>query len=179
MLLHFLCLAVARSITMNIRLMAHHPRHWKASGATMPREERDMLFNLTLQMIENDTLVHTMGSLRPYLWHVNIQFQLDAFIYLLREIRRQPRGDLFDRAWDQLQKVYNMHKEVITQDYALYLAIGKLAIRGWDARESHLSRIHQGNTDPPHFIAALQLKLLAGKDFRTKTDDIILNHQVM
>ncbi len=53
--------------------MAHHPRHRKASSATMPREERDMLFNLSLQMIENDTLVHTMGSLKRYLWHVNIQ----------------------------------------------------------------------------------------------------------
>lgn len=175
--LHFLCLAVARSITMNMRLMAHHPRHWKASGATMPREERDMLFNLSLQMIENDTLVHTMKSLKPYLWHVNIHFQLDAFIYLLSEIRHQPPGDLFDRAWDQVQQVYNTHKELITEDYALYLAIGKLAIRAWEARESLLSRIYQGNIDPPHFIAALQLKLPARKDFRTKPDDTILNHQ--
>ena len=177
--LHFLCLAVARSIIMNIRLMAHHPRHRKASGATMSREERDMLFNLSLQMIESDTLAHTMGSLKPYLWHVNIHFQLDAFIYLLSEIRHQPPGDLFDRAWDQVQQVYDMHKELITKDYALYLAIGKLAIGAWEARESHLSRVYQGNIDPPHFIAALQLKLPARKDFRTKPDDTILSHQAL
>lgn len=175
--LHFLCLAVARSITMNIRLMAHHPRHWKASGATMPPEERDMLFNLSLQMIENDTKLHTMTSLKPYLWHVNIHFQLDAFIYILSEIRRQPPGGLFDRAWDGVQQVYNMHKELITEDYALYIAIGKLAIRAWEAREAHLSRMYQGNIDPPRFIAALQQKIPANKDPKPKPDGRILNHQ--
>ena len=154
--LHFLCLVVARSIITKMRLSAHHPRYRKDVNSAMAHEERDRLFNLSLETIEYDTLVHSTKSLKRFLWHVKVYFQLDAFIALLSELRHRPPGEVSDRAWHQIQEVYSSHPELVTENFALYIAIGNLTLRVWETREAWLARVHHGRVDVPTFIIRLR-----------------------
>ena len=153
--LHFLCLVVARSIITKMRLSAHHPRYRKADRAAMPNE-RDRLFNLSLETIEYDTLVHSTKSLKRYLWHVRVYFQMDAFIALLSELRHRPPDEVSNRAWHQIQEVYSSHPELVTENFALYVAIGNLTLRVWETREAWLARVNHGRVDVPSFIIGLR-----------------------
>lgn len=58
----------------------------------MPQEERDMLFSESIKMLEYDALGHREKLLWRFRWHINVHFQLDAFIYLLSELKRRGRG---------------------------------------------------------------------------------------
>ncbi|PVI03122.1 hypothetical protein DM02DRAFT_268080 [Periconia macrospinosa] len=156
--LHTLCIAVAKSITANMRLMAHHPRHWKGRDSHMPQDERDILFSLSLQMLENDNMVHSAPGLKRYLWHVQVNFQFDAFIILLSELRRRPNGEHSNRAWKQVEEAFNTHRELTSDDSALYIAIGNLTLRAWEIREAHLAQRNQSHVEVPGFIATLRAK---------------------
>lgn len=156
--LHSLCIAVAKSITANMRLMAHHSRHWKGRDSHMPQAERDILFSLSLQMLENDNMVHSVPGLKRYLWHVQGNFQFDAFIILLSELRRRPNGEHSHRAWKHVQEAFNTHRDLTSDDYALYIAIGNLTLQAWEIRETQLAQQNQGHVEVPGFITILRAK---------------------
>lgn len=156
--LHFLSATVARSAICKMRLVAHHPRQYPDRGARMPQKEKDMLFSNSLKMIEYDNLVQSTESTQRFLWHVNVHFQLDAFVYMLGELRHRTAGDLADRAWWQVNEVFEHHPEMITETKnALFVAIGHLTIKAWEAREAEFARQHQSPPEvaPPHFISML------------------------
>ncbi|CAI6340673.1 unnamed protein product [Periconia digitata] len=156
--LHALCIAVAKSITSNMRLMAHHPRHWKSKHSNMPQSERDILFSLSSGMLENDNMVHSIPGLKRYLWHVQVNFQFDAFIILLSELRRRPKGEASSRAWHHVQEAFNTHHELTSDDYALHIAICNLTLQAWEAREAHFAQQNHGHVEVPDFIATLRAK---------------------
>lgn len=164
--LHSLCIAVAKSITANMRLMAHHPRHWKGRESDIPQAERDILFSLSLQMLENDNMVHSVPGLKRYLWHVHVNFQFDAFIILLSELRRRPNGEHSNRAWNHVQEAFNTHPELTSDDYALHKAIGNLTLRAWEIREAQLAQQNQDHTAIPGFIATLRAKRDSNQEFK-------------
>ena len=68
--LHFLTSIVGRAALSTIRLVTHHPSQYPDGGASMPREEKDMLFQLSMKMIKYDQLVRATKILHKYLWHV-------------------------------------------------------------------------------------------------------------
>ncbi|KAK9352189.1 fungal-specific transcription factor domain-containing protein [Lipomyces doorenjongii] len=158
--LHLLSSLLARTAVCQMRLKAHHPRQYPDKGANMPQSEKDMLFSTSLKMIEYDNLTHASKCIQGYLWHVNVFFQLDAFIYILSELRARVAGELVDKAWQQVNLVYDYHPEMITdRRHALYFAIGNLAVKAWEKRvgcAEHTQGIYQLTT--PHFISALYLQ---------------------
>jgi hypothetical protein len=154
--LHMLSATVARTAICKMRLVAHHPRQYPDNGASMPQEEKDMLFATSLKMIEYENLGQSMKSMKRFLWHINNYFQLDAFVYLLSELRRRTEGPMVDRAWEQIQEVYDNHPELITDTAnALFVAVGNLTLKAWTSREAELRRNHRGH-EVPNFIRALR-----------------------
>ncbi|KAK9330883.1 fungal-specific transcription factor domain-containing protein [Lipomyces starkeyi] len=158
--LHLLSSLLARTAVCQMRLIAHDPRQYPDKGANMPQSEKDMLFSTSLKMIEYDNLAHATKSIQGYLWHVNVFFELDAFIYILSELRTRLAGELVDRAWQQVNLVYDYHPEMITDTRnALYFAIGNVAVKAWEKRVAsaeHTQGIYQLTT--PRFISALHLQ---------------------
>jgi hypothetical protein len=155
--LHSLSAAVARSMVCKLRLVTHHPRQLPDKGASMSREEKDMLFSTSLKMVEYDTLGQSTKSMKRFLWHINVHFQLDAFVFMLSELRVRKSGQLADKAWEQIQEVYDNHPEIINdRSNALYVAVGRLTVRAWEQREAELARQQQRQPEVPNFITQLR-----------------------
>jgi len=151
--LHLLVIYVAKSVICTMRIMAHHPRQYPDKGASMPQREKDMLFTESLKEMEYDSLGHTTKSIRGYLWHVTSHFQLDAFIYLVSELRHRTSGDLVERAWQQIKISYENRPELITDTKnSLYVAIGNLALKAWAKREEAMGSYQA----PPRFVSLLR-----------------------
>ncbi len=151
--LHLLVMITAQSVICTLRIMAHHPRQYSDNGASMSQEEKDLIFTECVKEIEFDSLGHTNKSTQGYLWQIKEHFQLDAFIYLLSELRHRISGELVDRAWRQIELVFK-HRPEFTQGTknGLYFAIGNMALKAWEKREAALD----GSQPRPKFVTLLR-----------------------
>ena len=169
--LHFLSAIMARSAICKMRLVAHHPRKYQDRGAQLPQQEKDMLFNNSLKMIEYDNLVQSTQSTQKFLWHVNVHLQLDACVYMLSELRHRTTGERVERAWRQLDEVYENHPEMIDDTKnTLNVAFGNLTIKAWEAREAQLVRLHQGTFEAaslPRCVSKLRSQRITARAAQT------------
>lgn len=133
---HLLAIYLGRSSVCQMRLSTRHPQMYPDKGASLPREEKDRLFFLGLQVLTYDNRVYSDKSLAPYLWHVAMSFPFEAFILVLTELLTRTDGDIIDRAWTNVSQVYEDHPELITESRtnALFFAVGSLTLRAWEVR---------------------------------------------
>jgi Fungal specific transcription factor domain len=157
--LHLLSVGGARSAICKMRLVAHHPSQWPDKGASMSQSERNMLFSTSIKMVEYDILGLATKAVEHFLWHINVYFQLDAFVFMLVESRNQPFGPLADKAWCLVSETYKYHPELITDEMnELYVAVGELALRVWDARAADVARRIQEAEMVPSCISTLRAR---------------------
>jgi len=62
----------ARSAVTGMRLRCHHPRQYSDKGASLPQEEKEMLFRLALKIIQYDNLLHSSETMQHFRWHVKV-----------------------------------------------------------------------------------------------------------
>jgi hypothetical protein len=156
--LHLLAIYMSKSVICTMRLMAHHPRQYPDKGATMPQKEKDMLFSESLKELEIAAMGHSNKLVQGFQWHIHVHFQLDAFIYLLSELRHRTTGEQVDRAWQQVETSYEHRPEMLTETKnSLYYAIGNLTLKAWAKREE-AGGLYQGpqQVTPPRFISVLR-----------------------
>jgi hypothetical protein len=139
--------------------MSRHPRQYPDRGASLPQKEKDMNFSICVQLLEQDVMGHAEKGVHRYLWHINLQFQVDAFVYLLSELRRNPVGNIADKTWPTVLETFERHPEItIATNSPLYVAVGRLALKSWQARETKYAL--QGQSPPegslPPIISLLQ-----------------------
>ena len=161
--LHFLSLMVAKFSICMMRLQSHHPRQNSDGGMRISQEEKTLLFSNSVKAMEYENLIHSNSGTQRFLWNVAVHFQYNALIYTLSELRYRMVGVEIDRAWQQIEEFYEHHPEILTErKNALYVAIGNLTIKTWEARDVELARQHRSlQTEPPHFISKLR-SLTAG-----------------
>jgi hypothetical protein len=158
--LHQLCIYMTQSVVCHMRLQAHHPRQYPDKGASMPQQEKDMLWAESLKELE----IHTTGqldkSVQGFCWHTHVQFHLDAFIYVLSELRIRTTGDLVERAWRQVEMAFDNRPEMITAEKStLYFAIGNLCLKAWGAFEVAGGRYQGTQLLPtPRYISMLRAR---------------------
>ena len=164
--LHFLSIIMARSAILVLWLRAHHPRQSPDNGASMTQEEREMMFVKSLKYLEYENVGHSSKIAQQFYWHTSNHFQWHAFIYALSELRRRTIGEGVDKAWQQVSEIYSHHPEMLAEGKtSLYQAVGNLAIKAWEARETEYMRRH-GYLPPggaPHFINSLRLQRRGSK----------------
>ena len=68
--LHYLTSIVARAACGTMRLITHRPCQYPDGGAGMPREEKEMLFNLSMKIVKYERLARETKPLSKFLWHV-------------------------------------------------------------------------------------------------------------
>jgi hypothetical protein len=156
--LHLLCIYMSQSVICTMRVMAHHPRQYPDKGASMPQKEKDMVFSESLKGLEIASMGHARKEVKGFLWHTRVHFQLDAFIYILSELRFRTQGEMVDRAWKQVEQAYTDRPEMIKETRnALFFAMGNLCIKAWKAREE-AGGLYQGTQlmAPPRFISILR-----------------------
>ncbi|KAL8830933.1 MAG: hypothetical protein Q9170_005507 [Blastenia crenularia] len=156
--LHFLTKMFARTAIYRLRLVAHHPRHYPDKGVSMPTEEKELLCRLSLNMIENDNMMHRNKSADKFSWFINSNFQFPAFIYLISELRHRTRGELADRGWQALDEAFGHRIQFITErrHSPMFQATSALALKAWQARELDISAHSEPLPEPPNYIVTLR-----------------------
>lgn len=137
--LHFLTIGLARSQAAALRLRIQLP---KIRNQTASDTERKELFQLAQKVLETDAAVHAHAGLRKYQWHIR-PFLLwgawDSLILVLTTIWK--RRDLLsisetEAAWKSILQIYHNHNELLDSRKALHMALGRLALKTWDAHQS-------------------------------------------
>src|SRR6202012_4892734 len=134
--LHILAGSIVRIVCGKLRFQLCHPRQFQDGGAGMEAKEKDKLFETCLTMIERDNFLHSTESIRGFVWRMDHQFQIDAFVYLLSELRFRASSSLADKAWSEISETFTHRQNMISDvENPLYAAIGNLALKSWEVRD--------------------------------------------
>ncbi|DAA77947.1 TPA_exp: putative C6 transcription factor [Trichophyton benhamiae CBS 112371] len=159
---HLLTWVVGYSCIVMLRFRARS----FSRDAQNSQEVRDALFADTLQIIANYHTFRLTPGIQRYYWHVTANFQWHAFIHLLNELQTRTEGEQVDRAWEEVGNVYTSKPELLSEaKNPLYIAIGNLTLKAWDARKVSLARasggLSQDTIVPPCFIEPLRARRMA------------------
>lgn len=153
--LHILARYFASLIISKMRLTVRHPRRFPDRGSSMPEDEKQKLFDICLSIIEKDNLVHSTGCLRGFLWPVDQEFQVDAFVYLLSELRYQNPSPLTEKAWSEISKSFKHHPNILFAGSLLHVAVGNLTLKSWESWEARAQHQQFPHPSKPEFILQL------------------------
>jgi hypothetical protein len=159
--LHILTGSVVRIVCGKLRFTLCHPRQFQDGGASMGAKEKDKLFETCLIMIERDNILHSTESIRGFKWRMDHQFQVDAFVYLLSELRFRPSGTLADKAWSEISETFSHRPNMISDvENPLFVAIGNLTLKSWEVRDQQLRRQYPNSQlpSPPYFVKQLEAR---------------------
>lgn len=114
--LHGLTHAMAKLAVARMRFKVHHPQRQAAVNGGevyMTPEESAMLFHSAVTLLEMvDVGIHSIVSSHLFL-HMTSKFQIDAYIYVISDLRKRCSGDRVDMAWTLVKNLYNEHPELI------------------------------------------------------------------
>ncbi|KAF7554345.1 hypothetical protein G7Z17_g2987 [Cylindrodendrum hubeiense] len=143
--LHNLAYAISNLTIAHMRLKVHHPRgRAAATGGEvyMTQRESDMVFESALTLLEmvdigfrsnfsSRLFAHMTGQ--PHMPHI------DAYIYVLSDLRQRCSGDRVALAWRLVGDLYNDHPELIEDGTnRFFVAFGDLTLEAWQARRKEL-----------------------------------------
>lgn len=118
-----------------------------AGSPPQPKEEKDIAFETAVKLLEYDKDGHdpsTRKLLKGFMWHIRVFFQLEAFIYMISELRTRTTGTQVDWAWDLVGATYANHEEILRETKnKLWFAVGNLCLKAWEQRVRGL-RSQQG-----------------------------------
>jgi hypothetical protein len=165
--LHALTNLTARSTLIGLRLKAHHPRQYPDGGASLPKEERDKLFQSSLKALQYDNLAFSTPQLKRFLWDLRCYFPYHALVYLLIEAKVRRVGQEADSFWGELEMVYKHRPEFLRRKQVIHSAIALLALQAWEAREAELKRLNVP-LQRPEFIVSLYKSAECARGTSTK-----------
>jgi hypothetical protein len=154
--LHILTRCFASIVISKRRLTIRHPRRFL--GSSMPEDNRQKLFDICLSILEQDNFVYSMDCLRGFLWPLDQEFQpfqVDAFVYLLSELRYQDPSPLTEKAWSEISKSFKHHPNIVFAGSPLNVAIGNLTLKSWESGEARAQHQQFPHPSRPDFIIQL------------------------
>ncbi|KPM42801.1 hypothetical protein AK830_g3739 [Neonectria ditissima] len=161
--LHEFTHAMASLAIARMRFKIHHPRgRATATGGDvlMTRRESDMLFEsavVSLEMVEVAMRSKFSSHLFTHM-HMTSKFQVDAYIYVISDLRWRCSGDRVALAWKLVEDLYDKHPELINDtENPFFTSLGNLTLEAWEARRKVLV-LGQGAREAdvtPHFIQSL------------------------
>ena len=171
--LHFLAICMARS---GIAVMRLRVRLSKAMNDSATNAEAREAVQLALKILNTDAAVCSHPGLKKYRWHTasfSIWGTWDSSIVVLTTLAR--RSGLFsakeaDDAWAAVEALYCHHEELFQSKRALYVALGRLTLKAWEATPR--STANGGNPEPEFIttLRAINTRKRQGKD-TTASDD--------
>ncbi|KAJ4374842.1 hypothetical protein N0V83_001920 [Neocucurbitaria cava] len=130
---HLMCAHLGKAVVFMMRFMAHSTDYYNVDHT--PQREKDLMFDLALQVSSSQNLAYTMKEMQGFMWHVNLHFQWKSFLYLVSELRYRTEGAKVDQAWKEIEKTYEFHPsfDKDTSVKALPIAVSNLTLKAWDA----------------------------------------------
>jgi hypothetical protein len=159
--LHFLSICMARCGITAMRLRVRLP---KAMSQTATDTEIREAFQLAHKILETDAAVCGHDWMAKYRWHIESFFlwgTWDAIIRVLTSLWK--KADLFATAevraaWENVEALYRHHEELLTSKQALHVALGRLALKAWEATPP---RTAGSGIAEPGFIGILRSKSIS------------------
>lgn len=135
--LHYLARLVVRGALSKMRLRLYStPR--SADAPPQTQAEKDAGFAMTVTMLEIDNegfSSNAQEKLKGFMWYINAFFQLEAFIFMLSELRTRTTGAQVDWAWELVEATYSNHGEILREmKNKLWVAVGNLCLKAWEQR---------------------------------------------
>lgn len=156
--LHLMAEGGVRSATCKMKLMAHHPSQYPDKGKSIPQSERDILFKVSVKMVEYDVLGKSTKTLDNFSWHIDNAFQIDAFVFMLIASQTQDaKATLTNKAWQLVTDMYK-HRQSLLEDTKneLYAAVRELTLHAWETREANIASEELEPIPVPEVIAKLR-----------------------
>ena len=154
--LHLLTLLTARLSMNNVRFLTHHPRRW-ASIEQTPLSERQMVWELSIKLLEQYTMWQSNPQLKQFAWHAAYFRQWPAFIHILDTLRANPQIAHADKAWQLIGSLYENNPDMVLETRKpIHVAVGNLCLKAHSAREAALQ--NQNICPPPTAEFILQLR---------------------
>ncbi|KAE8442512.1 hypothetical protein EG329_003293 [Mollisiaceae sp. DMI_Dod_QoI] len=153
--LYVLARRFASIVISKMRLTIRHPRRFPDRGSSMPKDEKRKLFDICLSIIEQVNFIRSMNCLRGFLWPLDQEFQVDAVVYLLSELRYQDPSPLTEKAWSEIFKAFTRYPDIVFAGSALNVAIGNLTLKSWESWEARAQHQQFQHPSRPDFILQL------------------------
>lgn len=138
---HDLTFAMANLALARMRFMLHHPRGRAVNGEDvyMTRQESDLLFNAALSFIQYVDVGFKSKFSSQMFTHLTSTYHIDAYIYLISELRKRDTGPRIALAWQLVDQLYVDHTELIDAESPLFTALGNLVLEAWETRRKLLT----------------------------------------
>jgi len=115
-----------------LRFVAHCP---EGTDEDLPASEKDLLFELSVNVTQWQNMAYTAKEMHGYLWHINSHFQWKAFIYIVAALKNRTHGSDVDNAWEQVRITFDFHPGFSSEskNQAIPIAVGNLTLTAWEA----------------------------------------------
>lgn len=140
--------------------MSYHPQGRSDGGAGMASEERDVLFEQSVRLLELQDESRKTTFTAQLLTHM-ARSQLDALIYMLLELKGRAKGERVDTAWNLVSKFYDQHREWMEEREDSFLdALCDLTLEAWQFRWKEVveTQNRRGDDIIPWYIKELQMR---------------------
>ncbi|TPX12186.1 uncharacterized protein E0L32_007072 [Thyridium curvatum] len=165
--LHKLAQGLAGLALARLRFKIYGPRLRTTSiekEVPITPEEGEMLFDAAVRMLDLIE-IGTRSKFSAHLFthlisksHV-AKSQMNAYIYVLSDLRRRAWGEKVASAWNLIGDLYHNHPELLTEvDNTFVHALGDLTLEAWSTRIAELLKdpnVHEADVTPS-FIDALR-----------------------
>ncbi|TQN66407.1 Aurofusarin cluster transcription factor aurR2 [Colletotrichum shisoi] len=108
----------------------------------MPRAENDALFHSVVTWLESrDAAMRSAFSPR-LIAHMTTKYTVDAYVYMISDLRRRCSGERVALAWKLVEKLYEEHPGLTTTEDGrrtpFFAALGDMTLDAWEARRKEL-----------------------------------------
>lgn len=154
---HIMCVHVSKAIVAVMRLVAHAAKYREYDPANIPQEDKEKLFDLSLDVITLQNHCYTRKEMKGFIWSINSHFQWKAFICLVGLLCYQTAAPRADKAWEQVKLVYDFHPNFAKEETrrALPVAVGALTLKAWEA---YVAARGVPETGEPFFVQLLRIQ---------------------
>jgi hypothetical protein len=163
--LHAVCRDLRTNIIGKIRSMLI-PMRQQPEWGTEILNPKDNLFKLVIVNNEHAVASYEMTKDKGFLWFTKLHFQVDVFALMVGQLSHRPTGSLSDRAWRQVELVYQYHDELLDLSQKQNLTLATFILRAWKAREDAFIKRGRPLPEVPSCIPLLR-DLLPGSEPRT------------
>lgn len=154
--LHLMTVLFARTALNTGRFQAHHPRRW-ATQEEIPVSERQYVWDLSIKLLEQNHMAQSSPHLQHFAWHAAWFLQWHALIHILDTLRSNPLKSDALKAWQLIGCTYENNPTMVwNTKRPIYVAVGNLCLKAYNAREAALSKEGITVPTPPRYIAKLR-----------------------
>lgn len=168
--LQLITLLFARSAIHVGHFVSHHPRRWTTIEA-IPQSEQDYVWDLSIKLLNIHDMMQSDRRLKGFSWYASYYTQWHALIHVLDTLRAKPTMKGADQAWQLIEATYENNPTWISNTKRpIYVAVGNLCLKAFNAREATLVKDGEVPPIPPHMIMELRRQREAAKIRRQAGD---------